>query len=419
MRWFFAFTLLLFATTSSAYDWDYIGMDGVNATCVTVDPEHDRVFVGTLEGFWYFDEPTGLWTERDMEGWIGRTVWAIDYHDALDQRVVTGRENAWFKGYMEYSDDLGVTEVFAYESQGGHVTDVLHDGNTYWACTWSDIIDGEFLRSSDGGVSWTAIGGHGFHAMTSLTLDLAGELVLAGDAGVKRSYDQGDSWVSLNGDLPSGYGVYCVLGAYPGGDALPYTSLFASIDLGLYYSDVPGVWTQVLNTSCRNLVRIPVNAWLAPDRIGAVSWDGRVMVSEAFHEVWTDETGDLPGTPVAAAYTPRENCLYVITAQHGLWRRTGVVAPVETPAAVPTVLEVYPNPFNPRTSLRFTLAAAGWVDLRIYDVTGREVAILVSGSRPAGEHTVDWVAKDLPSGVYVARLESSTWPSTQKLVLLK
>lgn len=419
MRVLAVFALILLALPTAAYEWEYVGMDGMSATNITVDPVHGRVFVGTYEGFWYFDQANVTWVERDWEGWIGRTVWAVDYHDDLDQRVVTGRENAWFKGYMEYSEDLGASEVFAYESTGGRVTDVMHQDDNYWACTWSDIAPGEFLRSTDGGLNWAPITGHGFHAMTDLTFDLGEELVLVGDAGVKRSWDYGDSWVDLTGDLPDGYGVYCAQGAYPGGDVMPYVSLFASIDLGLYYSIVIGEWDQVLDASCRDIVRLPVPDFLHPDRICGVTWDGRIMVSQGFAYNWYDETGDLPGTPVAAAYSPYDRGLYVITAQHGLWRKTGVVTPVDSAPAAELALNAYPNPFNPKTSLRFSLPEAGRVSLRVFDVRGREVAMLLDDFHAGGPGERRWNAGGLASGVYLARL---TWGGTHRwtrLVLLK
>ncbi len=419
MRILAVLALILIALPAAAYEWEYVGMDGVGATNITVDPIHERVFVSTYEGFWYFDQATSVWVNRDWEDWIGRATWAVDYHDDLDQRVITGRENAWWKGYMEYSDDLGASEVFVYESQGGRVTDVMHHNDNYWACTWSDIAPGEFLRSTDGGQSWTNTLGHGFQAMTDLTLDLNEDLVLVGDIGVKRSWDHGDNWENLNGDLPGGYGVYCAQGAYPGGDVMPAVSLFASIDLGLYYSGVVGQWNQVLDASCRDLARIPVAAWLNPDRMCGVTWDGRVMVSQNFDFNWNDETGDLPGTPVAVAYSNYDRGLYVITANHGLWRKTGVTTPAESAPPADLSLNAYPNPFNPKTSLRFSLPETSRVTLRIYDISGREVANLLDETRAAGAQSVSWNAKGRPSGVYLALLETSTGQLSQRLVLLK
>ena len=61
----------------------------------------------------------------------------------------------------------------------------------------------------------------------------------------------------------------------------------------------------------------------------------------------------------------------------------------------------------------------GHVALRIYDAAGREVATLVDGARPAGKQTVAWSAESIPSGVYLAELETATGRTTRKLVLLR
>jgi hypothetical protein len=80
---------------------------------------------------------------------------------------------------------------------------------------------------------------------------------------------------------------------------------------------------------------------------------------------------------------------------------------------------VYPNPFNPTTTLSFTLANAGTVQMSIYDVNGREVANLINGYREAGSHSVTFDASHLTSGVYVYRLTSGDQVASGKMVLLK
>ncbi len=64
----------------------------------------------------------------------------------------------------------------------------------------------------------------------------------------------------------------------------------------------------------------------------------------------------------------------------------------------------YPNPFNPRTTISYALPAASQVDLRIYDLLGREVARLVSGEQAAGYREAVWEAGRFASGLYVYRL---------------
>jgi hypothetical protein len=79
----------------------------------------------------------------------------------------------------------------------------------------------------------------------------------------------------------------------------------------------------------------------------------------------------------------------------------------------------YPNPFNPSTSISYTLAQAGNVSLRVFDVTGKEVTRLVDGVQPAGEHKVQFDASRMQSGVYFYTIETSTFKETRKMLLLK
>ncbi len=84
----------------------------------------------------------------------------------------------------------------------------------------------------------------------------------------------------------------------------------------------------------------------------------------------------------------------------------------------------YPNPFNPQTRITFALPEASDVRLAVYDVLGREVVRLVSGSYPAGTHAVTWDGRDaagtpVPSGVYLYRIEAGRFTQTRRMTLLK
>ena len=83
------------------------------------------------------------------------------------------------------------------------------------------------------------------------------------------------------------------------------------------------------------------------------------------------------------------------------------------------LLPCYPNPFNPSTTISFSLPTKSTVSLKILDVTGREVAVLVSGLLPAGLHSRQWEAANMPSGVYFSRLQVGNYMATKKLLLLK
>ena len=79
----------------------------------------------------------------------------------------------------------------------------------------------------------------------------------------------------------------------------------------------------------------------------------------------------------------------------------------------------YPNPFNPTTTFTFSLPHSANVQLIVYDQLGQEVARVVGEQLTAGNYTVEWQAKDLPSGVYFYRLSAGEFVSTKKLVLMK
>ncbi len=83
------------------------------------------------------------------------------------------------------------------------------------------------------------------------------------------------------------------------------------------------------------------------------------------------------------------------------------------------ILSVNPNPFNSSTSISYKLQAASSVKLAIYDIAGREVAVLAQGFYPAGTHQVMWDGTAIASGVYFARLTAGYITRTQKLTLIK
>lgn len=79
----------------------------------------------------------------------------------------------------------------------------------------------------------------------------------------------------------------------------------------------------------------------------------------------------------------------------------------------------YPNPFNPVTNIDYTLGVASEVDIRIYNLLGAEVAQLVKTHQPAGNYSVKWNARNVPSGVYFYRLKADGFVDTKKMILIK
>lgn len=79
----------------------------------------------------------------------------------------------------------------------------------------------------------------------------------------------------------------------------------------------------------------------------------------------------------------------------------------------------FPNPFNPSTSIQYNVKEASQVTLKVYDMIGNEVAILVNEVKPAGSYTVSFDASQLSSGVYLYKMTAGNFVQTRKLVLMK
>jgi photosystem II stability/assembly factor-like uncharacterized protein len=88
------------------------------------------------------------------------------------------------------------------------------------------------------------------------------------------------------------------------------------------------------------------------------------------------------------------------------------------------LMQNYPNPLNPTTTIQYQLPDAGFVTLKVFDMLGREVAVLVKSERSAGHYSVQWDASAMPSGMYcyqmtVRGVKSGSFVQTRRMVLLK
>jgi len=89
---------------------------------------------------------------------------------------------------------------------------------------------------------------------------------------------------------------------------------------------------------------------------------------------------------------------------------------------IPSAIQLfqnYPNPFNAGTKITYDVAQPTQVRLTVFDLLGKEVAVLVDGPKNAGRHSVDFTGKGLASGVYFYRLWTTTTSMTRKLVILR
>lgn len=124
------------------------------------------------------------------------------------------------------------------------------------------------------------------------------------------------------------------------------------------------------------------------------------------------------GTTTADATTNNNNG----TISGATWVISGVLPVEQTIVDIPEKFYLeqnYPNPFNPVTTIQYSLPQRSNVTLKIYDVLGKEIAVLVNEEKDRGVYNVSFDASHLSSGVYFYRLQAGSFGSTKKMILLR
>ena len=95
---------------------------------------------------------------------------------------------------------------------------------------------------------------------------------------------------------------------------------------------------------------------------------------------------------------------------------------ISNPGLIPdaySIHNIYPNPFNPVTKIEFGWPENTFVEIRVYDIKGRQIATLMNSFQLAGYYSLTWDASDKSSGVYFINMTSDGFKQTRQVVLMK
>lgn len=146
---------------------------------------------------------------------------------------------------------------------------------------------------------------------------------------------------------------------------------------------------------------------------------GEYAIAQVVHESWMQTFPEEGATHTVMV----EGGMVVASVDFGN-RNGGNPVPIETNPSgdLPDTFRLYanfPNPFNPSTNIAFDLPEPGVVTLKVYNLLGQEVAVLVDRTLTAGRHTARFDARHLPSGIYLYRIESGSYQAVQRMTLIK
>ena len=297
-------------------------------------------------------------------------------------------------------------------------------------------------RTTNGADLWTPVsidltkdlGFYESYVSAIAVSEVASMVIYAGtsDGNFHASVDGGDSWLLRNNGLPNRFvmdiaidpdnagHVYTVFSGYD------TTHVWESMDYGIDWNDISS-----------NLPDIPVNTIVLPT--GRFKNAGTIYIGTDFSCFKTTDNGaswfpfhnGLPNT-VIEDMAFHETLGFIRAATQG----RGVFDVVDTTATTISIEEDpppssgfsleqnYPNPFNPESTISYTLPEEAYVHLNVYNLKGQKIAMLERGTRSAGEHSLVFDGKNLPSGVYFYRLDftdrsGETHTKTRKLLLVK
>lgn len=146
---------------------------------------------------------------------------------------------------------------------------------------------------------------------------------------------------------------------------------------------------------------------------------GFPTVSTSVRYEFIAKTGDVVTVSAADENQPDNGTIQIVSVDWAYGDGTSDVEPTEIIAVDYSLKQNYPNPFNPSTVIEFSIPKSADVELKVYNVLGKEVATLVNEFLPSGSYKADFNADNLPSGIYLAQIKAGNFSKAIKMTLLK
>jgi len=440
----------VYRSTNDGVDWSPVNTGLGNTNIRGIAASGNALFVGTYGGRTVYrsTDNGSLWTAAG-KGIVSSGNYAIT---VVGGRVIA----ASYEGIRATTDggdtwsrsDSGARSVIAYAlySRGPEV---------YMGSTGSGVY-----RSADSGISWTPASGGLITSTARSVWSLAddGTALYAGTiGGVYRSTNSGGAWLPAS-PLPTDSLVVALL-AKPGLlFAGTRQGVFRSTDQGTNWTaspaSLPSYYVYALTNTGPTVVAAMASGiyrstddgdtWISPGGIPPEAGQVRAFtasggnlfagtglshayVSTDDGQNWTDISAGLlkPAVGLQGLITGT-GYLWGATSSSGVWKRklSEVISSANergeplSPFGF-ALLQNYPNPLNPSTTIQYTLPHRSRVVLSVFNALGQKVVDLVNGDIDAGYHEVQFNGSQLASGVYFYRLQAGAFVQTKSLALVR
>jgi len=276
------------------------------------------------------------------------------------------------------------------------------------------------IYSTDNGLTWSSDTTFHFHETYLLNCDYNDNLYIGVthnlghnfESGLFRSQDHGTTWEYLffhgNSFIRTAIGqskAYAVIGGNK-----------------LYYSeDIENSW-DLVNQS-EEIIKLVIDKH---DNLYAIFRNTNgLFIFNNRDSTWVKvNTNAISDSIITDVAFDLDNIAYVGTSDGQLFKNTSPTTSINKfkktkVASLYTLNENYPNPFNSSTIIKFNLPKQNIVKIDIFNYLGQKIETLIGHQKSAGSHEVIFTAKNLPSGVYLYRIEAGKYQDVKKMILLR
>lgn len=247
-------------------------------------------------------------------------------------------------------------------------------------------------------------------------------------ARIFRTSNGGDNWNDITSTLPDRY--FTDFAVDPLNDNIVYCTVSGFGTSHIYVSSNAGAnWTDINN----GLPDVPTSSVTIDPSYRNIIYLGNdigVYISTNSGSNWTEFQSGMSDASIVLdlSISVQNRSLRAVTHGRGIFERSLLNPSVginETTSLTEDfqLYQNYPNPFNPKTKLEYRISSAEFVSLIVYDVLGNEVKTLVNEIKPAGNHSIEFVAGNLPSGIYIYKLITgggeAKFSDVKKMILIK
>lgn len=410
----------------------------------------ERLFK-TINGgeFWY--EPNGIPLG------IGRvdkilfvnslTGWAIKSRNIL--KTIDGGEN-WIVQFTHINDSF--TSIFFVDSLNGWATSRYVHQTTNGGLNWIERADIpitfstdvyfpnldigwiarrssfniSLFKTSDRGINWLEIsevlGASSFYLFPDESHWMIAGAVVSTNIIYKTyiTYDAGNNWIDLSNDVPAGFSGFSAVT-----NNLGYSVGVAG--LILRYDDTTYIPVELLSFEGRTQNNKIILSWETASEINNLGFE----ILRSPDLIKWDIIGFVPGKGTTTetnyysfmdkqVFNGENNYRLKQIDFDGSFNYSEEISVYYENLPVNFELsQNYPNPFNPSTVIRYQIPVSEYVTLKVHDILGNEVSVLVDAIMPAGNHEVELSAEKLSSGVYFYTFQAGNYTSTKKMILAK